>query len=471
MVLSAAVSVALVAAMVGGFIATRGSGTRSISQNAQILQDLTSGAAATPVPDASSSYVWLTAQGEGSACTEAAPYLSSTGGIPPTVPPAVWDSPLPSPCPGGAADCSRQWVLPSPSGDVICHGWTTEVDVVDWSGTLRYHFTFTRPPSGFAIDGGIVAISPDGTRALLYDGTVIDQTGTTVGDLPAVGTLLGEDSNTEGVGVQWLSDDDGVCIAGPSQLLAGDGTSTSQGATAGDTTLEVVQLGGQTRTVATLATGETSSDNTSVDACNTATDTATGAVVRLDSATGFPTSAIGWSVQLSTGSVIYEQNPPVRTSDGPPWSIGSGDGSLAAEFIWDTKVSGCTSIAVVNVDLGEGIPIAAALTCPTLPVLSADGTRFVVSDINAPADTRTTLYLVDASDGSLIRSVQLPGAHQPSAVAAPDGADLMLMIDGYLVLVDGSGGTSQLQPAGLIPAGGSDQQPGTFNFAGAYNSP
>jgi hypothetical protein len=112
MVLSAAVSVALVAAMVGGFIATRGSGTRSISQNAQILQDLTSGAAATPVPDASSSYVWLTAQGEGSACTEAAPYLSSTGGIPPTVPPRSVGQPPAEPLPRGR--CRLQPAMGAP---------------------------------------------------------------------------------------------------------------------------------------------------------------------------------------------------------------------------------------------------------------------------------------------------------------------------------------------------------------------
>jgi hypothetical protein len=82
--------------------------------------------------------------------------------------------------------------------------------------------------------------------------------------------------------------------------------------------------------------------------------------------------------------------------------------------------------------------------------LSADGTRFVGSGINAPG-----IDLVDASDGTVIRSVQVPAG---TVVAAPEGAHFMVLVDGYLVLVDGSGGISQLHPAGV--------NLDKFNFAG-----
>jgi hypothetical protein len=474
LVLSVVVSLALVAAMVGGFIATRGSGTRSITDNTRVLQDLTSGAAASPVADASSSYVWLTAQGTGPACTIVLPPGSSKKAGP--TPSPTWFSPAPSPC-ASAPSCLGSWLLPPLSGDVVCGQLVTEVDVLDWTGALRYHFQLTPAESELTapepdppepdLDLGIAAISPDGTRALLDDGTVIDQTGKTVGDLPAVRTLLDQYSFTAAVGVQWLNDDDGVCIAGPSQLLAGDATSATQGAAPGETSVEELLLGGQTRTVAILPTGETTSDTTSVDACSTATDTATVAVLAMNPASS-PTSVAVWSVRLSTGAVTYEQNPPARAADrqGVPFSIGSANGSLASEFPWSGK--GCSPVAVVNVHDGDRVPIAATLACPSIPALSADGTRFLVSDVSA-SGTRTTLDLVNAGDGAVVRSVQLPGDFGVAGVAAPDGASFMLLVDGYLVLVDESGGITQLHPMGVdLP--GNLNSAGTFSLAGCYST-
>jgi hypothetical protein len=497
-VLSVAVSAALVAALVCGFVATRGSSSRihTVPQGVQVLRDLTSGASAAPVPDATSNYVWLTADGTGPACTIVASPGASRATYPAGYsPPPVWDSPAPSPC-AGPPDCLTSWSLPSPSADTVCGELVTEVDVLDWTGTLRHHFQISPPETAEgATNGGIASISPDGTRALLDDGTVLDQTGRTVGDLAAVGSLLASSETTplSTVAVHWLSDDTGVCVAGPAQLLGG---STSTGQTATGTTLEVVRLTGTTRTVATLATGQTGWDETSIDACDPATDTATisvfggqanpfGSVSPAATATPAATASPAatpsnviinaqpfgpdtvsvWSVRLSTGGLLYHQTPAARPDEGQAWTVGSGDGSLAAELTWNSEVAGCNSLEVVDTRLTQPLPIAAPLICPDVPAMSADGTRFVVRDINAQADNRTTLDLVDGSDGSVVRSVQLPGNFSVDAVAAPSGADFMLLVDGYLVLVDQSGGMSQLHPAGLDLAKPTSLS-GVFDFAG-----
>lgn len=464
--LSVVVSLALVVALVGGFLATRGSGTRSITDDTRVLQDLTSGAAASPVADASSNYVWLTAQGAGHLCTAtpwpgASPEGNKPGG--PSAPPA-WDSPAPSPC-TGSPECITTWSLPEPSGDTVCQEPVTEVDVLDWTGALRYHFEL--PSSVSDLPLVIAAISPDGTRALLSDGTVLNQTGATVGDLPRVGSLLSGGSALVFVGVQWLSDDEGVCIAGPSKVLNGDGSTAGDGAGSG-TTLEVVQLDGTTQLAATIATGEISQDPISVDACDTTTDTATitvsggmpsfTAVTPTAKSTSASASAVVsepdvpntvsvWSLKLSTGAVTYHQAPPARPDGNLAGSIGSANGSLAVEDTWNSEVDGCGAIDVVSVPLRGLVPVASPpLTCAEVLALSADGNRFVVSYFK-PRSASDTLDLVDASDGTVVRSLQLPANVGVQAVAAPSGADFLFFVDGHAVLVDGSGGASELQPA------------------------
>jgi hypothetical protein len=438
LVLSLVVTAALVAAMVGGFIATRGSGTRSIPngtpRNVQVLQALTSGAAAAPIPDASSSYVWLT---------------------------GTLVTPSNAPCVIAPGETST----PGPSGSVCTDQITTEVDVLDWTGALRYHFQLS--PAVAELPDGIAAISPDGTRALLSDGTVIDQTGAAVGDLATVGSLFSARNLMPGgpIGVRWLSDDSGVCLAGPSAVMADDGSASGQTTTTG-TTLEAVPIDGQPRTIATLATGQTSSDPISVDACNLTTDTATLAVFTATSASNLNAfSERVWSVRLSTGVVTYEQTPPVRTDEGGPWSVGSADGNLAVEGTWNSQVDGCGADEVVNLPLGELVPMANPRGCPEVLALSADGSRFVVSDFDPSTDTAGTLRILDASDGAVVRSIQLPADVGVAAVAAPSGADFMFLVNGYLVLVDGRGGATQLHPVGVNFAGSSA---GTFFFPLTY---
>ena len=260
-VFSAVVSLALVAALVAGFLVTRGSGTRTPTSQS-VIQALTQGAPASGVADPTSSFVWLTAYG-----AEGAPATSTSG-------PA---------CLGETAGSQ-----PTPSG-VTCSGnlgpftMTISVDVIDWTGTVRHRFSLPEIGVGSYPQrqpDSIFAISPDGTRALLLDGRVIDDTGRVVADLTSLGSLLTAADGS--VGVQWLSDDTGICVAGPSPLINDPAAWSSL--VNGDTPesyttllVEEVAIDGQTRTVATLDVGQTldSPLNTnSVDACDPATDTA-----------------------------------------------------------------------------------------------------------------------------------------------------------------------------------------------------
>ncbi len=75
--------------------------------------------------------------------------------------------------------------------------------------------------------------------------------------------------------------------------------------------------------------------------------------------------------------------------------MGSEDGSLATEYFWDLKVPGCGGVSILQTVLGEPVPVSMPLSCPTVPALSADGTRILIGDDNADA-TQTTLELVDA---------------------------------------------------------------------------
>ena len=172
-----------------------------------------------------------------------------------------------------------------------------------------------------------------------------------------------------------------------------------------------------------------------------------------------------WAVKLSTGKVLYRQQPPARPDEGQQWSTGSEDGRLAVEQIWSTKVLGCGAIQVLTLPAGTPVRGTDSLSCPSALALSADGTQFLVRDINAQ-DTQTTLELVSAADGAVIRSVALPGNYVADAVAAPTGSDYMLLVDGYLVVVDGQGGISQLHPSGIHLWTGPTSSASAFILAG-----
>ena len=109
----------------------------------------------------------------------------------------------------------------------------------------------------------IQAISPAGTRALLDDGTVIDQTGALVGKLPAL-TAGGMPSSNN---AHWMADDKHVCATFSNEPVAPFVTPPPKGQPNAPTplaepytkpdadhsvTLKVFGLEGSVRTVAVL---------------------------------------------------------------------------------------------------------------------------------------------------------------------------------------------------------------------------
>ncbi len=245
-VLSGALSIALVVALAGGFLFLHG--TPSSNEHAAVGAALTAGVSAVPVAKGSTNDVWMTS-------TTVAPTMGSCTYSAPAFPALATPTTTP------------------------CQTVTERVDVLDWTGTLRYQFQLPERSTiiGQRLPAAIEAISPDGTRAPLDDGTVIDETGHTVTTLSSLSPV--------GVGgilmveVQWLSNDTGVCVAGPTQVLNESIPGETPNQSDASLTLEVVKLNGEKTITATIATGEPSTDmaalgSTSVDACDPATDTA-----------------------------------------------------------------------------------------------------------------------------------------------------------------------------------------------------
>ena len=343
-------------------------------------------------------------------------------------------------------------------GPVVMERVQEEIAVLDWTGTLRYRFSLPELTlDGRGVPDWIVSISPDGTRAVLADGRVIDQSGRTVATVLALAatSALGSPG---ALAVTWESDDSGLCIAGPTEVLDAPSTWASGSSLAGTYTslaLDVLPINGQLQRVATLDVGPSPisvNDPNAVLACNPRTDTAL--VLNFS---GSDESL--WAVRLSTGAVPYHQQPAVHASGGDTYVLGSLGGSLAGEFGAGStaagRAAGCDSGAVLHIPSGLPVPGIAALSCPFLGAISADGTRILLSNTDftgtsvwAPG-TRTLLKLIAASNGATVRSVTLPGNVSVSAVASPSGADFMLKVEGYLVLVDDSGGVSRLPAHGI----------------------
>ena len=229
LLLSVSISVVLVAALAGGFALTRGIGTRTTSP---VIRALTAGAPANPEPDASSHFVWWTGS-TAEALTVETPCPSSV---------ATAASPLPSgvtltcwtyPGSGNFASVTYTCATPSPSpaspspcdSMAIAGGGSTyirnRVDVLDWTGALRYHFTLPTLPSHQGATDALVAVSPDGTRAVLADGTVIDETGRAVAKVVPV--VPGSTCPCQARLAFWESGGRatiGLCLAGPPEVLS-----------------------------------------------------------------------------------------------------------------------------------------------------------------------------------------------------------------------------------------------------------
>ncbi|HXZ99726.1 MAG TPA: hypothetical protein VEK76_05190 [Candidatus Binatia bacterium] len=453
--LSVTVSVVLVGALVAGFAITRGTAGTPRSSD-PVVSALESGAGpAAPVAGGTASYVWLTS----------ASLLYPRGCAPA----------------GG-----------SPPGCQATQ--TVRVDVIDWSGALRHQFVLPRDPAYPSSADAIVAVSPDGTRALLRDGRVIDDAGHVVTEITAMSPLLEDFAAPAGeigdLGVTWLSDDSGVCVAGPSSWIRDPGAASkalqsgSSGGSPDGLTLEEVLLRGTVRTVASLAlpapvaTADLAPPPTwgvaeaTAVACDQTSDSASIAIawqLSSDEASAGPSASstasgaassptshallgsvigpLSWALRLSTGAVLYERSWRGSPPDGTAWFYASGDGSLLADY--RPSGSGCARLALVRLPSGSPIPVSGLPLCAGVLGIGSDSSRLLTIGSSTGGGTATVLDLLDASSGRIVRQVRLPGYFQAQAAAAPYGTEFILLIDGHLFLVDSAGGISELALAGV----------------------
>lgn len=347
----------------------------------------------------------------------------------------------------------------------------TRVEVIDWTGRVRYHFELPKPSAQVPLE--IQTISADGTRALLGDGTVLGQTGAVVGRIPALGM-----SSQPWTRAHWMSDDRGLCAVFSNEPVAPFVTPPPKGQpkpspTAAppytkpgadhSVTLKVFTLDGKVRTVATvgrepLSVGSGSFvDSASALACSVATDLAV--VARYHDADtnpgnqGSTNMTVGlWTIKLSTGEVLFHQ-AETRMALGRAFFYGSQNAKLAVEFLWNSKHWGSEIDAVLQMPSGRQVPVLDDEPMMDTPGLSADGSRILRRVIDKTR-SHTSLELIDASTGRVIRSVVLPGIIGATAVAQPGASGFIVQVQRYLAFVDGNGGITLLHPEFGVVEGG-----------------
>jgi hypothetical protein len=337
----------------------------------------------------------------------------------------------------------------------------TTVAVLDWTGKVRYHFDL---PKSTGRPNDIQSISADGTRALLADGTVVNEMGAVVARLTSLATQGMPQNSTH-----WMPDDQHICVAFSNEPVASYPPTHPKGAPGAtptpaqpytlpdadhSVTLKVYALDGGVRSVATIGAGSLGipsgpfGDSASVLSCNSASDLAV--VARYHDA-GSPSSQTStnmtvslWAIRLSTGSVLYHQ-PETRMALGRAFFFGSQNGKLAVEFLWNSQVAGAERDVVLQIPSGEQVPVTDAEPIPDTPGLSADGTR-ILRRIVDQADNRTYLELINAANGRIVRRVTLPGIVGATAVALPNSSSFIVQVANYLAFVDGNGGVTLLHP-------------------------
>ena len=368
---------------------------------------------------------------------------------------------------GSASDRGFVWLVgditqPQAAGNQGGTITGMRVVVLDWSGKVRYHFDLPHARPGFPT--AIQAISPDGSRALLDDGTVVDETGAIIGKLAAL-AVKGMPANA----THWMADNRHVCASFSNEPVAPFVAPQPKGQpnasptppepyTRPDAdhsvTLKIFGLDGTVRTVATFAKGpqgvESGSfgDSTSVLACNGTTDLAVVARYHdADTSAGQSSTNMTvslWAIKLSTGAVVYHQ-PETRMALGRAFFFGSQNAQLAVEFLWNSKVWGAETDVVLRMPSGQPVPVLDAEPIPDTTGVSADGTR-ILRRLVDQAHGQTDLELIDASNGHIIRRVVIPTTVGATAVAQPGSSSFMVQVEGYLAYVDRDGGISLLHP-------------------------
>jgi hypothetical protein len=322
--------------------------------------------------------------------------------------------------------------------------------VLDWTGAVRYRFTITPSSADPGAIPAVETISADGTRALLSDGVVLDETGAVVGAIPDLENFAGTP--------RWTSDGAGVCAA----------TDIS-----GRLSLALYGLDGTRRVIGSVADSVATAHggflDSSVLSCDPQSNIAVVARYRYLPADAEQCAPPGascvengvdtvdaalWGIRMSDGTVLIHQADKT-VAVGEPFWYGSENGALAAEFV-------TLGVAVVDIPSGGEMLKPADVGSANLPAVSADGTRILWTVENA-ARTRLTIDLVGGADGATIRGVTIDGKNLPpvTAIAYPDGSSFMVDVDGDLLLLDSSGGISRLSTTINLSAA-----PGSLNYEG-----
>jgi hypothetical protein len=349
---------------------------------------------------------------------------------------------VPSPAPKGGPE-------PAPGSQPGLVATGLRVVVLDWTGAVRYRFTIAASTLDPSAIPAIETISADGTRALLSNGVVLDQTGAVVGAIAGLKHFAGTP--------RWTSDDTGVCAATD---------------VAGRLSLGLYGVDGARRVITSVADNVAVAIRgfvaSSVLSCDPQTNVAVVARYRYEAvsakqcappATSCVVSvdtveAALWGIRMSDGTVLMHQADKT-VAEGEPFWYGSENGALAAEFV-------TRGVAVVDIPSGGEMLQDSGPSSSNLPAVSADGTRILWTVENA-SGTQLTMDLTDAADGATIRSVTIHGRSLPPvlALAYPGGSSFMIDVEGELLLLDSSGGISRLPTTINLSAA-----PGSLNYEG-----
>ena len=199
---------------------------------------------------------------------------------------------------------------------------------LDWTGsphaTIRIAQAAGVGPKNGPAPRMIRSVSPDGSRLLLSDGTVLDQSGHPVGQI----------DQTAGFGARWAEDDAHLC-----ELTVPGYASFKGGTLEGPVSLLWTSLTSKPRTVAIVGSAG-ATDSVEVVACKRGTDRA---VVMQSTIVGVPNrntmSAISAAkelmvIEISTGRFLYRHTYPIGSQPlSGTEAVVSRDGNYAAESL------------------------------------------------------------------------------------------------------------------------------------------
>jgi hypothetical protein len=199
---------------------------------------------------------------------------------------------------------------------------------LDWTGSPHATIRIAQPagvgPKNGPAPRMIRSVSPDGSRLLLSDGTVLDQSGHPVGQI----------DQTAGFEARWAEDDAHLC-----ELTVPGYASFKGGTLEGPVSLLWTSLTSKPRAVAIVGSAG-ATDSVEVVACNRGTDRAVVmqstivSVPNRNTMSAIPAAKELMVIEISTGRFLYRHTYPIGSQ---PLSgtevVVSRDGNYAAESL------------------------------------------------------------------------------------------------------------------------------------------